>query len=95
MKKGKYVYSDFGPILTKEIIEKIPDTDFIYLFGPSDAKHELNNEIEKTHSFKGIVADIEPADRMTENELKKKVIHFLKMIISGYLKKVLKNKTPN
>ena len=60
----------------KEIIEKIHDSDFIYLFGPSDAKHELNNEIEKTHLFKGIVAAIEPADRMTENELKKKVIHF-------------------
>jgi lysyl-tRNA synthetase class I len=60
----------------KKIIEKILDTDFIYLFGPSDAKHELNNEIEKTHTFKGLVATIESADRMTENELKKKVIHF-------------------
>lgn len=60
----------------KEIIEKIQDVDFVYLFGPSDARHELKNEIEKLRSWKGIIAANEPADRLTENEMKKKVINF-------------------
>jgi hypothetical protein len=56
-----------------EIIEKIDDADYIYLFGPGRGKEELNNAIEKAHVFKGKVMAIEPADKITQNQMRAKV----------------------
>jgi hypothetical protein len=49
-----------------EIIDSILNIDYIYLFGPSEARHELNNEIEKNNILKDRVVVIKSADRMTQ-----------------------------
>jgi len=40
----------------------------VVLFGPSEAKVELLNILRKDHRFADIVIEIEPADKMTENQ---------------------------
>lgn len=60
----------------KTIINSILDVDFIYLFGPSEARHELNNEIEKIHSLKEKVTAIKCTDRMSQEQMIQKVLNF-------------------
>jgi hypothetical protein len=40
----------------------------VLLFGPTNAKVELHNYLNKDLHFKDIKIDIEPADKMTDNE---------------------------
>ena len=40
----------------------------VLLFGPTNAKVELHNYLNKDLHFKDIIIDIEPADKMTDNE---------------------------
>ena len=40
----------------------------VLLFGPTNAKVELNNYLNKDLHFKDIKIEIEPADKMTDNE---------------------------
>ena len=42
----------------------------VLLFGPTNAKVELQNYLNKDLHFKDIKIDIEPADKMTDNEKK-------------------------
>lgn len=60
----------------KEIIKRVEHDDFLYLFGPGKGKEELNNAIEKKHGLKPKVILMEAADRLTQNQLKEKVIGF-------------------
>ena len=53
----------------KKISEKILKYDHVLLFGPTNAKTELHNYLNKDLHFKDIVIDIEPADKMTDNQL--------------------------
>ncbi|OFZ54638.1 MAG: hypothetical protein A3D92_22610 [Bacteroidetes bacterium RIFCSPHIGHO2_02_FULL_44_7] len=52
----------------KDIAEGILKYDHVLLFGPTQAKTELYNYLSKDTHFKNIRFDIEPADKMTENE---------------------------
>jgi stalled ribosome rescue protein Dom34 len=52
----------------KEIAEEILKYNNILLFGPTDAKTELNNYLEKDLHFKDIKICVEPADKMTDNQ---------------------------
>ena len=40
----------------------------VLLFGPTNAKVELHNYLNKDLHFKDVKIDIEPADKMTDNE---------------------------
>jgi len=40
----------------------------VLLFGPTDAKHELQNMLHKDHLFADIKITVEQADKMTENQ---------------------------
>lgn len=40
----------------------------VLLFGPTNAKVELRNYLEKDLHFKDVKIDVEPADKMTTNE---------------------------
>jgi hypothetical protein len=40
----------------------------VLLFGPTNAKVELHNYLKKDLHFKKIKIDIEPTDKMTNNE---------------------------
>ncbi len=52
----------------KKIGEAILMYDHVLLFGPTNAKTELHNYLLKDLHFKDIAFDIEPADKMTDNE---------------------------
>ncbi|MEZ4884552.1 MAG: hypothetical protein R3E32_07500 [Chitinophagales bacterium] len=52
----------------KEIADEILKYDHVLLFGPTNARLELHNYLNKDLHFKDIKIDIESADKMTENE---------------------------
>jgi hypothetical protein len=52
----------------KEIADKILHYDHVLIFGPTNAKTELNNYLNKDLHFKSIKIDVESADKMTHNE---------------------------
>ena len=52
----------------KEIADAIVAYDHVLLFGPTDAKSELHNYLNKDLHFKDVLIDVEPADKMTDNE---------------------------
>ncbi len=52
----------------KEIADVILKYDNVLLFGPTNAKTELHNYLNKDLHFKDINIDIESADNMTDNE---------------------------
>jgi len=52
----------------KEIANKILNYDHVLLFGPTKAKTELHNFLNKDLHFKDIKIDIVPADKMSENQ---------------------------
>ncbi|MFT5337946.1 MAG: hypothetical protein ACJAY8_000452 [Sphingobacteriales bacterium] len=52
----------------KEIGVEILKYNHVLLFGPTNAKLELHNFLNKDLHFKDIQIDIEAADKMTENE---------------------------
>lgn len=52
----------------KKISEEILNYDHVVLFGPTDAKLELRNYLNKDLHFKDVKIDIKSADKMTDNE---------------------------
>jgi len=52
----------------KEIADEIIKYKHVLLFGPTNAKVELHNYLKKDLHFKKIKIDIEPTDKMTDNE---------------------------
>ncbi len=51
-----------------KIASKILNYDHVLLFGPTNAKTELYNYFKMDAKFSDIIIDIEPADKMTDNE---------------------------
>jgi len=60
----------------EEIIRSIKDAQKILIFGPGEAKNELRKEMEKKKKLSGKIVGIEPADKMTEKEIRAKVKYF-------------------
>lgn len=54
----------------KEIAEVILKYDHVLLFGPTNAKTELRNYLNKDLHFKDIIIDVETTDNMHDNEKK-------------------------
>lgn len=52
----------------KNISDEIVKFNHVLLFGPTDAKTELHNFLNKDLHFKSIQFDVESADKMTDNE---------------------------
>ncbi len=52
----------------KKIADEILNYDHVLLFGPTNAKTELYNFLDKDLHFKDKKIDIESADKMTDNE---------------------------
>lgn len=51
----------------KQISEEILKYNHVLLFGPTNAKTELPNYLNKDLHFKDIQIDVEPADKMTDS----------------------------
>lgn len=52
----------------KEIADNILNYDHVLLFGPRNAKTELNNYLNKDLHFKDIKIEVGAADKMTDHE---------------------------
>lgn len=57
-------------IYFKEIADEILNYEHILLFGPTNAKTELHNYLDKDLHFKDLQIDVESADKMTDNQKK-------------------------
>lgn len=91
-------YKDDSHMLNKEqghlstYYRKLSDACLAYeeviLFGPTEAKNELANEMKENHLFEKIKIVVKPADKLTEKEQH----DFLKQFIhsSEYLLKIVK-----
>mgnify|MGYP001572111495 FL=1 len=62
----------------QDVISIIKDVDQLYIFGPSEAKKELENEISHSKTLASKVKKIETADKMTDEQIKARVIQFFK-----------------
>jgi hypothetical protein len=61
----------------KKIQTEIEKFDEVFLFGPSDAKLELNDLLKQNHTNNQVSIEIKTTDKMTENQLKAFVLkHF-------------------
>jgi len=52
----------------KEMLSHLQGVDFVYLFGPGNAKHGLQRMIEKDHQLAGHIAGCVAADRMNKRQ---------------------------
>jgi stalled ribosome rescue protein Dom34 len=52
----------------KQISAEILKYDSVLLFGPTNAKNELNNYLLKDHHFNEIIFKIKKADKMSSND---------------------------
>jgi stalled ribosome rescue protein Dom34 len=52
----------------KEVADEILKYDHVLLFGPTNAKTELHNYLNKDMHFKDIKIDVKTADNITNNE---------------------------
>jgi hypothetical protein len=48
------------------------------LFGPTDAKNELLNQIKTDHLFEGIKIEVKNSDKMTEDQMQTFVRDYFK-----------------
>ena len=60
--------NDFNGFL-KHIVAKLNQPEGMLILGPGDARHELQNAVEKEKSLKGLILENRPADKMNEFEL--------------------------
>jgi stalled ribosome rescue protein Dom34 len=60
----------------KEIIRHIQQADYIYVFGPSDARHELINDIAKEPVLKKKFLVTERSDRMSGQRIIKQTMDY-------------------
>ena len=51
------------------ISEEIINYDEVLLFGPTNAKTELHNQLKEDHHFDDIKIEVKAADKMTKNQL--------------------------
>ena len=56
-----------------DVIDAIRNADAIYIFGPASAKEELNKAIGKSKDLAKRIVGVEPADKMTKNQIVAKV----------------------
>ncbi|MBN2569480.1 MAG: hypothetical protein JXB42_08645 [Deltaproteobacteria bacterium] len=52
-----------------EVISLLHDAHSIYIFGPGEAKKELETEMKKSKALASKVVETTPADKMTENQI--------------------------
>ena len=63
----------------QDIIAQIGDADQVYVFGPGEARTEFEKEIQKSKTLASKIRAIEPADKMTDNQIVAKVKDYFKI----------------
>ncbi len=68
------------------IMTELKSASRIYIFGPGEAKNELVKEMQKTNGIAGKIVAVEPADKMTSNQIAAKVRkRFIRKTIPGVM----------
>jgi ADP-heptose:LPS heptosyltransferase len=62
----------------KKIGDKIKEYQDVLLFGPTDAKNELLNQIKTDHLFADIKISVKNSDKMTEDQMQTFVREYFK-----------------
>lgn len=62
----------------RRIIQTISDAQSILIFGPGEAKIELEKEIKKSKELSSKIVGTEPADKMTERQIAARVKNFFR-----------------
>ena len=62
----------------QDIIAQIEDADQVYVFGPGEARTEFEKEMQKSKTLASKIRAIEPADKMTDNQIVAKVRDYYK-----------------
>ena len=62
----------------KKISDIIKKYQEVVLFGPTDAKNELLNQIKTDHLFEDIKIEVKNSDKMTEDQMQTFVIDYFK-----------------
>lgn len=60
----------------KSIVKLIIDAEELYIFGPAEAKVQLEQILKEENNFTGEIKAVESADKMSENQMKEKVREF-------------------
>ena len=61
----------------KKIIRILSDAEEFFIFGPGEAKRELIKEMKKSKDLSSRIVGTETTDKMTERQIKAKVVKFL------------------
>jgi hypothetical protein len=64
----------------QKILPELREISKIYIFGPGEAKHELDKEIKKSKELSLKRVKIETADKMTENQIKARVKNYFEEV---------------
>lgn len=67
----------------KSVFEKIKDADAIYIIGPAEAKKELVKYYTENNKNDNNILEVEPCDKLTENQLKAKFQEFFADLIKS------------
>jgi hypothetical protein len=70
----------FGQHLNRyydEVITAVREADSIHIFGPGEAKHELESRLERA-GLKNCVSTVETADKMTDRQIAARVRELLR-----------------
>ena len=65
----------------QEVIRLIQDAEKILIFGPGEAKRELEKEIRKSKELSPRIVKVESSDKMTDNQIRSKVRKYLKNVL--------------
>jgi hypothetical protein len=68
------------------IMAELKSASRIYIFGPGEAKNELVKEMQRTNGIAARIVAVEPADKMTTNQIAAKVRQrFIRKTIPGMM----------
>ncbi len=60
----------------EKIISAVRDADLIYIFGPGEARFELEKLIRKDKTLRECLQKVEPCDRLTQAQMRERVRKF-------------------
>lgn len=60
----------------KDVMNKVSQSDEIYIFGPGEIKSVLNKHFQENHLLAPKVKSVDTADSMTDNQIIAKVVDF-------------------
>lgn len=79
--KREREFTEHINVYYNSIIENICSAGAILIFGPGEAKNELKKQLEK-NNLTDRIADVENADRMTENQIMAKVCKYFGTVVT-------------